>query len=316
MSDLPRFSENNFEDACKAILSFLHKKLGFGLWMVTRTEGEDWIVLQSEDHGYDVTPGAVFRWTDSFCSEMVKGNGPFIAPDSDQVPVYKAAPIGQQVPIKSYIGYPLTGANGEMFGTLCAIDPACQPESICDELELIELLANLLSSVLEHELQLEQYARQKDQLEAQAYTDDMTSLYNRRAWDQFITTEEERCRRFGHPASVFIVDLNGLKRINDTQGHAAGDDYIKRTANTLKRVTRDSDIVARLGGDEFGILCVECDAKVAASLRIRIQKLLDDAGISAAIGLATRSPEMGLVNACEEADHSMYQEKKHKAALS
>ena len=71
---------NDFEAAGQRVLAFLHQRFGFGLWMVTRTEGEDWIVLQSEDHGYGVKPGTVFRWADSFCSEMVKGNGPRIAP--------------------------------------------------------------------------------------------------------------------------------------------------------------------------------------------------------------------------------------------
>lgn len=86
---------HDFESAGKATLAFLRDRLGFGLWMVTRTEGKDWIVLQSEDHGYGVEAGHVFQWADSFCSEMIKGNGPRIAPDSDDVPAYVAAPIGR-----------------------------------------------------------------------------------------------------------------------------------------------------------------------------------------------------------------------------
>lgn len=68
-------SFHDFETAVRAVLAFLHHRLGFGLWMVTRTEGEDWIVLQTEGHAYDVNPGQVFCWTDSFCSRMVKGMG-------------------------------------------------------------------------------------------------------------------------------------------------------------------------------------------------------------------------------------------------
>lgn len=76
--------------------------------MVTRTEGEDWIVLPAEDRGYDVKEGDVFRWTDSFCSQMVEGRGPCIAPQSDLIPAYANAPIGQQVSIAAYVGLPLT----------------------------------------------------------------------------------------------------------------------------------------------------------------------------------------------------------------
>jgi len=90
---------HDFASAARAVISFLHRRLGFGLWMVTRTEGDDWIVLQSEDHGYQVAPGKVFRWADSFCAEMVQGHGPRIAPDSQRVRAYAAAPIGRQVEI-------------------------------------------------------------------------------------------------------------------------------------------------------------------------------------------------------------------------
>jgi diguanylate cyclase len=117
----------DFETAGRSVLAFLHERFGFGLWMVTRTEGEDCIVPQAEDHGCRVTPGTVFRWADSFCSEMVKGHGPRIAPDSDVVPADAAGPIGRQVAIGAYIGVPLLNADGSLFGTLRAIDPARQP---------------------------------------------------------------------------------------------------------------------------------------------------------------------------------------------
>ena len=64
---------DNFEQASKAVLAFLHQRLGLSLWMVTRTEGENWIVLSVEDDFYQVESGAVFKWTDSFCSRMVQG---------------------------------------------------------------------------------------------------------------------------------------------------------------------------------------------------------------------------------------------------
>ena len=69
------FYENfrDFEDAGKAILEYLHNHLGFNLWMITRTEGNDWIVLQAKDSGYGVKAGQVFNWADSYCSKMVLG---------------------------------------------------------------------------------------------------------------------------------------------------------------------------------------------------------------------------------------------------
>ncbi len=300
----------DFESAGRAVLAFLQRKLGFDLWMVTRTEGEDWIVLQSEDQGYGVEPGKVFRWADSFCSEMVKGNGPRIAPRSAAVPAYAAAPIGRQVEIQSYVGIPLLLENGSLFGTLCAIHPATQPDSIVEEQEMVELLGALLSTVLQTELKMNEQARKAERLEAEALTDALTLLYNRRGWDRLLATEEERCRRYGHPAAIIIVDINDLKGVNDREGHAAGDKLIKMVSLALRDAARPSDIVARLGGDEFGILSVECNRDGANALLERVRESLTSVQASASVGLAMRDPAVGLTGAWEEADQRMYVEKR------
>lgn len=302
----------DFESASKAALAFLRQRLGFGLWMVTRTQGDDWIVLQSEDHGYGVKPGTVFKWADSFCSEMVKGHGPRIAPDSDCVPAYAAAPIGRQVPIKAYIGVPLTSADGTLFGTLCAIDPARQPDAIVNEQDLVELLASMLGAILGAELKLLDETRRSERLAVEALVDPTTRLSNRRGWDELIAREEDRCRRYGHSAAVFVIDLDGLKQVNDTVGHAAGDALIASAADALREGARAADVVARLGGDEFGVIGVECSSEGAAALLARIRQAFAERGIRASIGLSLRDPSMSLSAAWEEADRRMYLEKHAK----
>jgi diguanylate cyclase len=306
----------DFERAGHAVLEFLHRRFGFSLWMVTRVQGDQWIVLQSEGRGYDVHAGKVFRWADSFCSEMVKGNGPRIAPDSEAVPAYAAAPIGRQVPIKAYIGVPLTHADGRLFGTLCAIDPAPQPDAIVEEQELIELLASMLSAILDAELKLSEEVRRSEHLELESLVDPLTSLLNRRAWDRLLAQEEERCRRYGHSATVFVIDLDQLKEINDTSGHAAGDALLVRAASALREVVRDIDIVARLGGDEFGLIAVECDAAGAELLLSRLREALDQRQVKASVGLAVREAASGLARAWEQADRLMYAQKRTQWPLN
>ena len=305
-------SVGDFATASRAVLAFLHRRLGFDLWMVTRTEGDDWIVLQSEDHGYDVKPGTVFRWADSFCSEMVKGNGPNISPRSELVPAYAAAAIGRQVEIRAYIGWPLVRADGSLFGTLCAIDPSAQPESIVDERDLMELLAALLSTILQAELKATDEARRSEGLQSDALTDALTGTHNRRGWEYLLASEEDRCRRYGHPAAILIVDLDELKLVNDARGHAAGDALIVRTGAALRQAARSRDIVARLGGDEFGILSVECNRAGGESLLKRVRTALADANINASVGLAMRDSSAGLKGACEIADQRMYAEKRSR----
>jgi diguanylate cyclase len=302
----------DFAAAAQGVLRLLHNRLGFDLWMVTRTEGDDWIVLHAEDHGYGVTEGTVFRWADSFCSRMVEGKGPRIAPRSEAVPAYVAAPIGNQVKIGAYVGVPLTRIDGSLFGTLCAIHPAPQPAAIQAEQPLVELLSALLSTILATELRAADEARRAERAQAEALTDSLTGLYNRRGWDQLLDAEEGRCRRYGHPACVISIDLNDLKAVNDTHGHAAGYDLLRRCAEALRCSVRTQDIAARLGGDEFAVLCIECDPVSIQALVERIRVAFAEQDVAASIGSASRNPAFGLVEALHRADEAMYVEKRGK----
>ena len=305
-------SFDNFDMAARGVLDFLHDRLGFDLWMVTRTEGQDWIALQVNDHGYGVKEGSVLYWADSYCSQMVLGYGPQIAPNSQLIPTYNQAPINNQVEIGAYIGLPLTYDDGSLFGTLCAIHPTSQPEDITSELPLLKLLAKLLSSFLNAELKMAEQNRCLERVEAEAMTDILTGLYNRRGWERLLAAEEKRCRHYGYPACVAIIDLDGLKLVNDTYGHAKGDEFIYLAGAALKQATRKQDVVARIGGDEFAVLAIECHLAEGEKLIERIEKLLKVSQISASLGIAERQPSLGLGAAWEEADRLMYICKKSR----
>ena len=307
---LPPSSASNFAEAAQSVLAFLQKRLGFNLWMVTRTEQDQWIVLHTEDHGYGIKTGDLFRWTDSFCSRMVQGKGPRVAPKSAQFEAYRTAPINQTINIGAYIGVPLIYADGQFFGTLCAIDPNPQSEQIVQELPLVELMADLLSRLLQADLALEQETRFRERAQIQAEADALTELYNRRGWEKVLTLEEQRCRHYGHPAGVISLDLNDLKPINDTLGHSAGDNLLQTTAQVLCRECRQEDYIARIGGDEFSILMMNADAQSVATLVESLKSALTTAGINAAIGCGIRHPAFGLSGACEAADRAMYANKQ------
>ena len=231
-----------FEETSRDILQFLHKRFGFALCMVTRVEGKNWIVLQSEDHGYDIAAGQVFKWADSFCFHMVKGNGPRICPRCEDIPLYATATIAQKLNIQSYIGQPILNEDGSLFGTLCAIDPNTKSELILEDVDLLELLGSLLSKVLQAELAQNRHVNEVKRLKKKAFRDQLTGLYNRRAWEELINKEEERCKRYGHTAAVFFIDINNLKEVNDNLGHVVGDQLIKRTADILIDTIRGNDI--------------------------------------------------------------------------
>lgn len=299
----------NFKDAGAKILEYLYHHFGFSLWMITRTEGDDWIVLQTNDHGYGVKPGQVFKWSDSYCSQMVLGNAPSIAPNAQEIPLYVNAGINKIVDIRSYIGQPLLNEDGSLFGTLCAIDPSPQPRNIEKSADLLKLLSQLLSQILQSELKLNENTRVSEQFKMESLTDHLTGLFNRRAWDRLINLEEDRCKTYGHPTTIIMIDLNNLKKINDEYGHDEGDKMIQETAQTIKNCVRSNDIVARLGGDEFAILNVETNLADTKKLSKRIFNALKAVNIEVAIGIAVRDPSRGLKKAIKEADKKMYENK-------
>src|SRR4029077_20951716 len=95
------------------------------------------------------------------------------------------------------------------------------------------------------------------ELRSLALTDDLTCLYNRRAFFALATQQLKVMRRRGLGLLLFFADVDHLKEINVTYGHREGDLALIRTANALEQTFRDSDIVARLSGDEFAVLALE-----------------------------------------------------------
>ncbi|WP_338763993.1 sensor domain-containing diguanylate cyclase [Massilia sp. METH4] len=312
---------NDFAAAAQATMAYLRRRLGLQLWMVTRTEGDDWIVLQVEraegaDAAFDVQPGQSFRWTDTYCSRMVLGHGPGIAPSTHDVPAYAHAPLSEHLPAGAYVGVPLRRSDGSLFGTLCGLDPAPQPDAIRDEIDTLNLMGDLLSRILATELDAGGAARRADRVDVDATRDALTGLVNRRGWEMLLQREEERCKRYGHSACVVSIDLDDLQFTNDTQGKAAGDGLLIRAARALEEVTRGTDTVARLGGDEFAMLMVECDYFDAQALLLRVQEALAAADVRASLGMALRKPGYDLAEAFAMADAEMGRAKRSRKVLN
>jgi diguanylate cyclase len=288
---------SDFNEAATAVLEHLRARFPLTLWMVTRTEGEDWIVLGACGAGYGVGAGDVFRWTDTFCSRMVEQGAPRVAPSSAAVPAYASAPITAEMDIGAYMGVPLHDSSGELFGTLCAIDPKPQPPEFAAAEEELELLARLLSTILAREMMAEELQRAAERAALEGEHDPLTNVGNRSFWEGVVAAEEERCRRFGHPATVIGVRLDDLDVVVARAGRAAGDQLLRTAAATMASAVRPVDALARTGEDTFAILAVEAAAPKGESLAGRVRSSLGAAGVAATVGWAARDPRHGLQDA-------------------
>jgi len=102
-------------------------------------------------------------------------------------------------------------------------------------------------------------------------TDEVTSLFTRRYFNERIGAELNRARRYGNQLSLLILDLDGFKKVNDELGHLTGDALLRRIGRMLREKTRQSDIPCRFGGDEFAVLLPETTNSEAYSLAERIR---------------------------------------------
>ena len=157
-----------------------------------------------------------------------------------------------------------------------------------------------------------------DQLYQLAHQDTLINLPNRRGFIRELERLIARVARYGDSAAMLFVDLNGLKMINDTFGHRAGDEALIQVADLLSAGIRESDVVARIGGDEFGILLENANEESAHETATRLfdqicaSELVHDGQalpLSVAIGVAMITPEDNCDSVIARADLEMYRRK-------
>ena len=159
------------------------------------------------------------------------------------------------------------------------------------------------------------------QLEQLAHFDALTGVANRHSFDERLQLELERARRYGHPLSVLILDLDHFKDVNDTYGHGVGDDILAFFGQLLLQTIRGCDLVYRYGGEEFVILVPETSGEGAWNLGERIRhacevesETVTPAGrqtVSVGVCDSARIPEDGdAVSLLEAADSALYEAKR------
>jgi diguanylate cyclase (GGDEF)-like protein len=187
-----------------------------------------------------------------------------------------------------------------------------------DDLELLAMMSELIAASMYHSARLGE-----NELFQQATHDALTGLPNRALFFERLRLCLAQAQREGHRCGVLALDMDGLKQINDTLGHRAGDAALCELGSRLNAVARTADTVARLGGDEFGIILSSVDDRGAAEQAVqRYGNALDGAQVEfegqplpvkASIGLALFADDaQDLANLLDFADRAMYANKRQR----
>ena len=159
-----------------------------------------------------------------------------------------------------------------------------------------------------------------DKIKQVSDTDELTGLYNMRAFSTMLQRSFKQAVRYGHPLSVVMIDSDNLKQVNDAHGHDAGNRLLQHLVRCIREQLRGSDVMARFGGDEFILLLPETNNKGALEMSERIRKAVElsrfnvregDTNVTASLGVASYPEDGGNLDVIlEKADKAMYRAKQ------
>jgi diguanylate cyclase len=299
-----RVGADLFRRASERVVAELGRRTPGMTWSVSRVESGHQVHLHV--HGDLISSGQTIAWNQTLSRRMVAG-GPHLVPDTLADPVYADLPLSRT--FRGYAGMPIRGEDGSTFGVLCGVTPTPWSDDVDVDESFLELLAGLLSDVLDgSRLSDSAHAAERSAL-VLAQTDHLTGLVNRRGWDLAINQARELLESYGDHMSVVIVDLDDFKRVNDREGHAAGDEKLREAGGILSGLVRRDDVVARIGGDEFGLLLVNCSETEAEHRANEIFDGLNDSGVAASTGHATATTAGEFETLIATADREMYRAK-------
>lgn len=315
---------NTLEALTRPLLQMLEAVTGLESTYLTTVDlagGLQHVLYARNTRELQIPEGLTVPWGDALCRRALEEGRPY----TDDVPgVWGYSAAARQLGLQTYASTPLRQDDGALYGTLCAASSRRRPLSP-EAGQALKLFARLIEQQLARERLVEQLRQANAELKAQALTDALTGLMNRRALMQELRRLTAVAQRTGRWLLAGTVDLDGFKQVNDTHGHDAGDGFLCGVAEALKAALRDGDVLARMGGDEFVVIglgpMLSEDGRGAAQL---LQQRLAAATIGryaagpaeidyagASVGVACMDPQRsGVEEALRESDAAMYRVKE------
>ncbi|ASK33440.1 diguanylate cyclase [Alcanivorax sp. N3-2A] len=261
---MSRGKSHSFNEFVDTQLHDLRDRFGMAMWFLIRRRNEEWLALRVCGDGYDLEGGNMLAWRDSICYRRVNEEGPIICPDVSKEAAYRSAPVTSQLKIGAYVGLPLLDQHGNLFGTLCALDPEPQRQLHDPTIQAaLRRQAHLLETALVWNLAGLDQQRITDFFEEEG-RDPETGLLDAGGWIRILDRERVRCRDYGLDA--MILRLHGDRLSLERR---------EQLADSVAALIREQDMAAHLGDGQFAILLTESTPHCAARVRERILDALN-----------------------------------------
>lgn len=289
---IPASPYDSLQNAADHILKQLKTHFEFTTWVVIYLKKRRWVILCVDDPNYGWQKGHEFKNTDCYFKILCSGKGPNYAANVNEIKVYKDAKLNAYEKITSFLGIPLLGSQGKVFGAICAFDPKRREISLEQDLDFLKINACMLSSLFDKEYQIKHNDRLMESLENNLKYDQLTGLYNRRGFIQRALAEESvRAYRYNQNMGFILIKLNLDINEGIKTDFAEEFNVLKKTADELTNTVRPYDICARVNQFEFSVLLIDLTSQTLELLVNRIRTRLVDGGISAKIGYALKNPD-------------------------
>jgi diguanylate cyclase (GGDEF)-like protein len=218
----------------------------------------------------------------------------------------------------SFISYPIA-IGPRKIGVLNLTDKIGGGSYDSSDLNMIDLVAPQIALALERAA----WQHRANQFQLMSITDPLTGLHNRRYLEARLSEELNRSKRYDHPMSFMMIDIDDFKLYNDRNGHQAGDRALEITAQCLRSTLRKVDVASRYGGEEFSILLPQTTLEEAGAIADRLRRKIMSTrfpqgdsqplgAVTVSIGLSSYSPSLDSVEAIvRAADRALYHAKSH-----
>jgi diguanylate cyclase (GGDEF)-like protein len=289
-------SLRDFGEAAEAVVGYLAEALPLPTWVLVRVDEEEAIVLAAAGDTAMAPRGSTFAWAGSLSARMVT-DGLRVVASAAEVDGYADVRAVRDGRVAAYLGVPICRADGTLFGVLAGVSACPATEDLAEHVQTVELLGRLLGGLLVADLRATVNAREAQRVQVSEMYDPVTGLGDRRYWHRVVAAEESRCRRYGDPAAVIVLELDDYALIAENHGPDAAQVLLRRAGRVLRTQCREEDLVARVAPGMFAVLSIGADSAGAAALVERLRSQLEGNGVAATLRHQARDPRRGLADA-------------------